>query len=153
MSTYFSKLKTGDRQRYVQKLLGLGFCIEDDPFSLLERKISGKSMGKCSSWLDDVRKWPSVDFGQIFSYLIETPGPYTMESMKAYRSLEAYNFFISGWIHTCFYKKSTTGHCIIAGKVNRSQAVTNTPHKAWIGIDTKNNNIDCAHCSCMAGYV
>ena len=36
---------------------------------------------------------PTLD-SAIFTYLIATPGIYTKESMKAFKSLEAYQFFL-----------------------------------------------------------
>ena len=44
-------------------------------------------------WIDDVCKWPPVEFGHLYVYFIETPGGYTCEKMKAYKSLEAYNYY------------------------------------------------------------
>ena len=46
------------------------------------------------SWKDDDSLWPPLEFGQIHVYLIDTPGPYTREKMRAYKSLEAYNYYI-----------------------------------------------------------
>ena len=46
-----------------------------------------------SECVDDVSKWPEVEFGQIYVYVIDSPGPYTRETMKAYSSLEAYQQF------------------------------------------------------------
>ena len=34
--------------------------------------------------MHDVTKWPSIDFGDVYSYLIETTGPFTKEKLKAY---------------------------------------------------------------------
>ena len=45
-------------------------------------------------WKDDVTLWPPVEFGQIYTYLVETPGPFTREMMRAYKSLEAFNYYI-----------------------------------------------------------
>ena len=38
--------------------------------------------------------WPPLEFGQIYTYLIDTPGPFTRERLKAYRSLDAFNYYI-----------------------------------------------------------
>ena len=35
-------------------------------------------------------------------YLIDSPGSYTRETMKAYSSLEAYQQFFNGWVRTCY---------------------------------------------------
>ena len=78
-----------------------------------------------SLWSDDNRKWPSVEFGSVYVYLIDTQGPFTRENMQAYKSLN--DFFVDGWVHTCFMRSSKTGFCSIKGKVNRSQAVTDKP--------------------------
>ena len=51
-------------------------------------------------WLDDVTKWPSVEFGDLYTYLIVTKGPFTKEKLKAYKSLEAYSYFHDGYIRT-----------------------------------------------------
>ena len=33
-------------------------------------------------WVDDPKKWPPVEFGQIYAYLIVTPGLFTKEKLK-----------------------------------------------------------------------
>ena len=43
-------------------------------------------------WIDDILQWPSVEFGEI--YLIDTPGQFTKEKIKAYKTLEAFNNYI-----------------------------------------------------------
>jgi hypothetical protein len=45
-----------------------------------------------NGWIDDVALWPSVEFWYIYSYLINTPGQFTKEKLKADKSLEAYNY-------------------------------------------------------------
>ena len=42
----------------------------------------------------DITLWPPVEFGEIYTYLIHTPVPFTREKMKAYKSLEAFNYYI-----------------------------------------------------------
>lgn len=43
-------------------------------------------------WINDV-KWLPLEFGHLYVYLIETPGEFTHEKLKAYKSLEAYNYY------------------------------------------------------------
>ena len=33
-------------------------------------------------WKDDVTLWPPVEFGEIYTYLIDTPGPSTREMKR-----------------------------------------------------------------------
>ena len=44
-----------------------------------------------TEWVDDVSKWPSVDYGCIYTDFINTPGMYIAEALKSYRSLAPYH--------------------------------------------------------------
>ena len=44
-------------------------------------------------WVDNVSLWPPVEFPHIYVYLIDTPGEFTQEKLKAFKSLEAYNYY------------------------------------------------------------
>ena len=156
MSDYLKTLTGESKERYVEKLTTLGFSnIElDDPYLYVKsapKSAIQSNHAEGSIWIDDITKWPIVEFGSVYVYLIDTPGPFTRDNMRAYKSLEAYNFFVSGWVQTCFMRTSKTGYCIVRAKVNRSQAVTDKPHEAWVGIRMKDGNIECGHCTCMAG--
>ena len=85
-SHYFYELEDTEKCRYTQKLDKLGGI--DDPY-LQEPSVVG----------EDWNSWPSVEYPDIYNYLIQTPSLYTGESLKAYKkSLEAYNYYINGWI-------------------------------------------------------
>ena len=84
-SHYFYELEDTGKCRYTQKLVKLGGS--DDPY-LQEPSVVGK----------DWKSWPSVEYPDIYNYLIQTPSLYTGESLKVYKSLEAYNYYINGWI-------------------------------------------------------
>ena len=59
-----------------------------DPYSLVSEQC-----------FDDVRRWPSLEFGDVYTYsidLIETKGPFTKESLKAYKYL--YIYLIDGGV-------------------------------------------------------
>ena len=45
-----------------------GFGTYCDPFGIPDQH-----------WVDDVSKWPPVDYPSIYTYFIETPGGYTRE--------------------------------------------------------------------------
>ena len=86
-SDYQSSLDYEAKKRYKEKLV-LQFEELTDPYALPE-----------TAWSDDITKWPNVEFGDIYNYLIDSKGCYTKESLKAYKSLEAYNYYASG--HQC----------------------------------------------------
>jgi len=53
-----------------------------------------------TEWVDDVSKWPSVDYGCIYTYFINTPGMYTAETLKSYRSLDSYAPYHAAHVQT-----------------------------------------------------
>ena len=126
---------------YTDKLLQLGIsdlCF--DPFI------------DSDNWVNNVSKWPDVEFGQIYCYLVDSPGQFTRETLKAYRSLDAYNYFHSGWVQTVlFCNPNAGGNCFLRAKVHRSQATTEKPHEAWVCVNKRNGTILNGHCTCMAG--
>ncbi len=124
------------RKRYLEKLKTDGL---PDPYS-----IPG------GSWSDDVTKWPSVDFGDVYAYLIETTGPFTKDKLKAYKSLEAYNFFCNSYVHTVYYYENGPV-CILKAKVNPSQKSPDKPNESWVVVCKESGSIKTAHCTCMAG--
>ena len=42
--------------------------------------------------------FPSISYPDIVNYFVFRPSPYSADDMKAYKSLEAYNQVIEGWI-------------------------------------------------------
>jgi len=81
---------------------------------------------------------------------INFPGVFTQEKMKNFRSLEAYNFFRSGWVQTVFHCTTDTGNYIFKADVRPSWRVTETPHHPWVAV-TGDGTIIAGHCDCMAG--
>ena len=51
----------------------------------------------------------TIEMPEIFNYLVLGTSTYTSDQLKAFRSLEAYNQCVSGWI-------KELGGCLIDGK-------------------------------------
>ena len=77
-SSYFESLDYGSQKRYVEKLKAPGGVEILDPYNIAD-----------DLWMDNPAKWPDVEFGDIYTYLIDTKGMFTTESLKAYKYLEA----------------------------------------------------------------
>jgi len=138
MSSYCLNLDEISKERYTAKLRNLGLQVFD-PY--VEDGL----------WKDEVGEWPSLEFGAIYVYLIDSPGLFTREKLRAYRSLEAHNFYVNGWVRTCFHRRFPPDICFVKARVMRSQATTEKPHQAWVAIRERDGSVATAHCTCMAG--
>ena len=140
-SEYQSALDPEAKKRYKEKL---AFDSEElpDPYAVPDEK-----------WVDDITKWPSIEYGDIYNYLIDLKGRYTKESLKAFKSLEAYNYFVSGHVRTVYlYEPSEQSkYAILMAEVNPSQKSPNDPHKAWVIVCKKDGEIMSGHCKWKAG--
>ena len=90
LSDYFYALKANARSRYIQKTK---LCGGIDPYCLKKSDFSHNH--------DD---FPSITFPDISNYLVLSTSYYTTKQMKAFKSLEAYNFFVSGWVKDAGFK-------------------------------------------------
>lgn len=82
-NTYVSTLPAPDKLQYIKKVENFSksnFSKDIDPY-------------ESSGWVDNLSLWPPVEFGSIYSYLIDSPGEFTKESLRAYKSLAAYNYY------------------------------------------------------------
>ena len=87
MMAYVNTLSAADKRRYQLKLKVL-YNTKDSDNTIDPYQIDH------DEWKDDITLWPSVEFGEIYTYLIDTPGPFTRKKMKASKSLEALNYYI-----------------------------------------------------------
>ena len=140
-SEYQSMLDYEAKKRYKEKL-STESEILPDPYSLFEEE-----------WIDDTTKWSSIEFGDVYNYLINSTGRYTKDSLKAYKSLEAYNYFVSGHVWTVHFHESSeqSKYAILMAKVNPSQKPAANPHEAWVITCKEDGQVMSGHCTCMAG--
>ncbi|XP_035689579.1 uncharacterized protein LOC118424879 [Branchiostoma floridae] len=134
-SSYCHSLSDHAKVRYEEKVSAIGF----DPYSLHK-----------SAFDSDLALVPSVEYPDIVNYLVLTTSWATNNQMKAYKSMEAYNFFVSGWVDTLQMKTVSPDKVLVAARVKHSQRNTATPLKPWF-LAEENGNILLAHCDCMAG--
>ena len=140
-SEYYKTLSEAAQRRYKEKLDKID--LDKDPY--LPRDASNETL------LNNF-DWPNIEYPDIYNYLINTPSVYTKDTLKAYKSLDAYNYFVSGWISNIEVTPvgCAKNICLIRANVKHSQKLSASPLKPWIAAET-NGTIMCAHCTCMAG--
>ena len=118
------------------KKINLIGALCDDPYTFPRSELA----------LD---KWPDIEYPDIYNYLINTPNQYTNDMLKAYKSLDSYKYFVSGWVgDVCVHESGNKA--ILTAKVRHSQSISEKPLQPWIAIE-KSGRILCAHCTCKAG--
>ncbi|KAG0413090.1 hypothetical protein HPB47_009760, partial [Ixodes persulcatus] len=84
------------------------------------------------------------------AFLEEVEGPLNLSEMKAYKSLEAHNYFTSGWVKSLTAMRLPSKRIVVLSEVNHSQRLREVPLKVWLLADADGSVIT-AHCTCMAG--
>ena len=56
---------------------------------------------------DSMELWPEIEFPGIANYLLFSTSSYTKEQLKAYKSLDAYEYFVAGWVRCIYIRKAT----------------------------------------------
>ena len=67
--------------------------IKSDPNMLLS-----------DAWIDDVKKWPEVDDGKLFSYILRAKAV-DVDYIGKYKDEKAYSYWMSGFVDTVFFAK------------------------------------------------
>ena len=102
MSDHYRQLDSSARKRYKQKMSMLG--LSQDPYLFTPGSADKTSL-------------PSVEYPEIFNYLINLPSPYTKESLKAYKSSEAWSYFVAGFVSEIEWHSNDTA-VLVESKVN-----------------------------------
>ena len=76
-------LNPTERKRYEEKIKLIGV----DPYKL-----------KKSDFTTNKDFYPSLQYPDIVNYLVLSRSAYTTDQFMAYKSLDAYRFFTSGWV-------------------------------------------------------
>ena len=72
----------------------------------------------------DWANWPRVEYADIYNFLVESSSVYTGESLKSYKSLDAYNYYVNGWVSSITVFEvpcSTDTYVVVLGRVRHSQ--------------------------------
>ncbi|KAJ6639622.1 hypothetical protein Bhyg_12369 [Pseudolycoriella hygida] len=118
--------------RYDQKVKD--FCGGIDPFTL--------TVAKCPLPRN-------VAYFDICNYCIEKDSSYTHESFKAYKCLDAYQYYENGWVQSLLCKKIDTGSIILA-RVKHSCRLSLKALRCWVAVDNVGIVLT-GHCECMSG--
>ena len=119
LSNYASSLESHVKVRNLKKIKKIGI----DPLSI-----------PCEEF--DPECLPLVEQSDLFSYLVLTTSHYTNDQFKNYKSLEAYNPVVSGFVAFVRGKILTWKHVVIA-KVRHSQCMNDPLVELWV---IANNN-------------
>ena len=82
-----------------------------DPYTLSENGFSV-----------EFENFPSISYPDIVNDLVLRPSPYSVDDMKAHKSLEAYNQVIEGRVRDVKVNLNENGLTVVKGKVGCSTA-------------------------------
>ena len=66
-------------------------------------------------------KWLDIKFLDTVNYLLFSRSRFMKEQLKAYKSLQAYQFFVAGWVRSIFEGKATPDTSILIGKIRTTR--------------------------------
>lgn len=98
------------RDRYFQKV---EICDGIDPYCLKKKDLSY-----------EFADFPPVSFPDISNYLVLSTSFYTSKQMKAFKSMEAYNFFVCGWVKDLGTKRLKDGSRLVYARVSGDSLFT-----------------------------
>ena len=140
LSTYAKGLSLKDRECYVAKLTLTNGDRLPDPYAVTE-------------WTEDVSKWPNIQWPDILFYFLEKPSRYTLDKLRAYRSLDAYNYVLCGHVQNVKYSDLNSEFCVLRSDVlpSQRQGHKSKMYNAWVITNKPENYVLTANCTCMAG--
>ena len=86
----FNELQKEDKAKYNQKLTLTHGKLLPDPYEIVE------------NWKSDVNLMLDVSCGDMYNHLVNSPIEYTRDNRKAYKPLEAFNFFVSNHVQDIY---------------------------------------------------
>ncbi|XP_075550050.1 uncharacterized protein LOC142583458 isoform X1 [Dermacentor variabilis] len=98
----------------------------------------------------DVELLPATTEVDIINYLVLSTSYVTLQQMKVYKSLDAHDYFTSGWVRNIAAMRLQSERVIVLGEVGHSQRLWEPDLKVWCLAST-DGSIITAHCTSMAG--
>lgn len=124
------------KTRYSAKI---ALCENHDPYKL-----------KDSDMTRNYEELPKVGYIDLFNYLVLTTSTYSKEQMCAFKSLDAYKHFASGWVRNICVKTIPNDKRIVVAYVLHSMRLSLPSLKPWVLCEASGRVIT-AHCTCIAG--
>ncbi|XP_072047343.1 uncharacterized protein [Amphiura filiformis] len=139
-SNYYNSLQCPEiKARYDQKISEIDGL---DPYTV-----------KKSDWSGEMEKFPEITWPDLVMYLVFGVNEFTInkDQFKAFKSLEAYNQFVCGWVRDIVVKEfPEKSLCLLSCRTMHSQRMSEKALHPWIVVE-QGGTIRSAHCDCMAG--
>ena len=133
LSEYSKALEVHVKQRYLQKILIIGV----DPASIPSEEFHPECL-------------PPIEAVDLLGYLVLETSYCIKQQFKAFKSLEAYNHMVSGFV-TSVRGRIISEKCVVVAKVRHSQRMNDPLVNIWI-IAEDDGMILSAHClGCKVG--
>ena len=133
LSEYAKALDKQVKERYLQKISVVGV----DPVSIPSEQFDAECL-------------PQIEATDLLGYLVLETSVYTRQQFKAYKSLEAFNQMVSGFVTSVRGCKISNKHVVVA-KVRHSQRMNDPMVNIWV-IAESDGTILSTHClGCKAG--
>ncbi|XP_048586934.1 uncharacterized protein LOC116607025 isoform X1 [Nematostella vectensis] len=130
---YATSLEGNIKNRYIQKIEKIGI----DPATIPDEELNPECL-------------PPIEQSDLFSFLVLETSHYTNDQFKNYKSLEAYNQVVSGFVASVKGRIVSDKYVVVA-KVRHSQRMNDPLVDIWL-ITGKDGRIFSAHClGCKAG--
>ena len=134
LSSYGKNLESHVRERYLKKISVVGV----DPAAIPSEQFSSECL-------------PPIEVSDLLSYLVlETLSYYTNKQFKAFKSLEAYNQMVSGFVASV-QGKEIAGKIVVVAKVRHSQRMNDPLVNIWIIAEKDGTIISAHYLGCKAG--
>ncbi|VDI39311.1 Hypothetical predicted protein [Mytilus galloprovincialis] len=121
--------------------------IQEYSFNLEEDQQKNGNL-KVKTWIDDMRVWPNMMYGEIYNFLVESKAV-DGQQMENFNSLQSFNYFQSGNVGVTTHYINNDKTIMFKGEVRSSLTVSRT--NEVIVLCSEDGSIVNGWCSCMAG--